>query len=59
MEKDCLSGIRNSEKNISKEVTEYRTAVEEKINTFQLTRNYEDALKLIIEKTLHDRAREK
>lgn len=59
MEKECLSGIKNAENTIKEEFKVYWDEVEKNINTYKKNNNMKDALNKIIEKTLHDRARER
>jgi hypothetical protein len=59
MEKECINGIKLSENSIKEELKKNRSEVEEKINSYKATNNHEEALKVILEKTLHDKAREK
>jgi hypothetical protein len=59
MEKDCINGIKLAENAIKGELSNFRGQVEEKINSYKATNNHYEALKVILEKTLHDKAREK
>ena len=59
MEKECYNGIKKAESQCKDELKKNRYEIEEKINSYKATNNHEEALKVILEKTLHDKAREK
>jgi hypothetical protein len=59
MEKDCFQQIRNSEKNMRREIEDFRDGEEELINEYKATSNIQDALEKILEKSLTDKARER
>ena len=59
MEKECANGIKTAESILKEEFKTYWDEVEKNINTYKQNNNIKDALSKIIQKTLHDRARER